>query len=235
VTDAVVWHDIECGRYRADLDLWGELATAAGPAPIVEIGAGTGRVTLDLARRGHAMIALERDPALAAELRRRASGLAVEVLEADACDFALSAAVDLCIVPMQTVQLLEDRPAFLRCARRALRPGGRLALAILPAELHPFEIELEPDVLERDGARYLSAPTALRKTPTKVVLERRRVVTGARELSPALDVVELARLTPRGLAAEAAAEGFEWLATRHIPPTDEHAGSDIVLLSVSVP
>ncbi len=231
MSDGVIWHDLECGAYSADLGLWRELAAHAQPTAVLEIGAGTGRVALDLARHGHDVIALERDGELAAELRRRARGLTIEVLEADACAFELPEAVALCIVPMQAVQLLEDRAAFFRCARRALRPGGMLALAILPDELGEFDVELEPDVLERGGARYLSSPTALRKTPTAVVLERARRITGNRAVPPTLDIIELALLTPASLADEAAAAGFVELGTRTIAPTDAHAGSDVVLLA----
>ncbi len=42
---AVVWHDIECSAYRADLPLWRELAAEYGD-PILDVGAGTGRVAL---------------------------------------------------------------------------------------------------------------------------------------------------------------------------------------------
>jgi len=230
MSDKAIWHDLECGAYSADLGLWRELAAHAHPSPVLEIGAGTGRVALDLARHGHRVIALERDGDLAAELRRRAQGLAVEVLEADACAFELPEPVALCVVPMQTVQLLDDRAAFFGCARRALRPGGMLALAILPGELGTFEVELEPDVLERAGVRYLSSPTALRKTPTAVVLERARRITGTREVPPTLDVIELAQVTPGSLADEAASAGFTELGTRTIEPTDAHVGSDVVVL-----
>src|SRR3954447_7644142 len=34
----VVWHDVECGRYSADLPLWHELA-ARERGPILEVGA----------------------------------------------------------------------------------------------------------------------------------------------------------------------------------------------------
>ncbi len=105
-----------------------------------------------------------------------------------------------------------------------------LALAILPSDLGTFEVELEPDVLERAGVRYLSSPTALRRTPTAVVLERARRITGTRELPPTLDVIELAHVTPASLAGEAAGAGFAELGTRSIAPTDAHAGSDVVLL-----
>lgn len=231
MSDNVVWQDVECGSYRADLPFWRELAARVGTAPILEIGAGTGRVALDLAQRGHRVIALERERELAEELRRRSGGLPLEVLEADACSFSLDPAVALCIVPMQAVQLLDDRRAFFDCASRAVRPGGTLALAVLPEELCTFEVELDPDVLERDGVRYLSSPTALRTTGTTVVLERRRRIAGGREPAPSLDVIELARLTIPALAREAAPAGFSELATSSIPATDRYAGSDVLLLS----
>ena len=66
----VVWHDVECGRYDADLTLWIELAREAG-GPVLDVGAGTGRVALPLARAGHEVTALDRDAELlAAEAER---------------------------------------------------------------------------------------------------------------------------------------------------------------------
>ena len=50
----VIWHDIECGGYAADLPLWRELA-AAEAGPVLDVGAGAGRVALELARHGHAV------------------------------------------------------------------------------------------------------------------------------------------------------------------------------------
>ena len=46
--DDVVWHDVECGRYDADLPLWHELAAQADHG-VLDVGAGTGRVALKLA------------------------------------------------------------------------------------------------------------------------------------------------------------------------------------------
>ena len=66
---AVIWHDLECGYYELDLPLWRELADGAR-GPVLDIGAGTGRVALDLARRGHEVVALDRDAELLAALRR---------------------------------------------------------------------------------------------------------------------------------------------------------------------
>src|SRR3954453_5146278 len=99
---AALWHDLECGAYRADLPLWRELAAEAG-GPVLDVGAGTGRVTLDLARRGVAVIALDEDAASLEALRHRAAGLEVETVAADAREFTLERTCSLVLVPMQTL------------------------------------------------------------------------------------------------------------------------------------
>jgi SAM-dependent methyltransferase len=132
----VVWHDVECGAYAEDLPLWRDLAMVHG-GPILDVGAGTGRVTLHLAGQGHTVVALDRSADLLAALRARASGLAVETVVADARDVDLAGRrFGLILVPMQTIQLLggaDGRAAFLRCARPALAPSGLLAIAIADA------------------------------------------------------------------------------------------------------
>jgi SAM-dependent methyltransferase len=137
----VRWHDLECGAYEADLPLWHELArTVAGgarPARILEVGAGTGRVALELARAGHHVTALDLDTALLGALRHRAGELSVETVSGDARDFELARdGFGLCVVPMNTIQLLggsAGRITFLRRARAHLRRGGLLACTIITA------------------------------------------------------------------------------------------------------
>jgi SAM-dependent methyltransferase len=228
--DAVVWHDLECGCYAADLGLWLELATNAAGGAVLDVGAGTGRVALPLARAGVEVVALDHDPLLLAALRERAAGLPVTCLEGDACDFRSPTAFALCMVPMQTIHLLADRPAFLRCARRCLRPGGVLAVALLGEGVEPFEVELEPERAERGGVLYESRPTALRLDDTQIVLERRRERTDTAGMRASEDVVRLAALGPAELIGEAAAAGFAAVGSRIVAPTDERAGSIVLLL-----
>lgn len=231
VPEVVIWHDLECGGYREDLAVWVALA-ARHPGVVLDIGAGTGRVTLALARAGHRVVALERDEALAAALVARADGLDVEVLVADACRFTIAERVALAIVPMQTVHLLADRAAFLRCAASALAPGGVLAVALLGEGVEPFELELEADTVRLGAVRYESTPTALLRRDGAIVIVRRRSRIDATGSSSAIDRIRLADCDGATLAREAAAAGLVPLGSHWIAPTTEHAGSEIVLLGV---
>jgi SAM-dependent methyltransferase len=226
----VVWHDVECGGYTADLPLWLDLAASAD-GPILDVGAGTGRVALRLARAGHTVHALERDPELVAALADRARGLPVVPVHGDACAFSSRVDFQLIVVPMQTVHLLDDRPAFLRCAHAALAPGGRLAIALLGDGVEEFEMELDADRALLDGVLYESCPTALRFQPGAIVLERRRRTRIGRQVESADDLVRLAVIDPAELAREAAQVGFTRLQSRWVEPTVDQVGSEILMLA----
>lgn len=234
---SVVWHDLECGSYAVDLPLWRELADRYGD-PILDVGAGTGRVALELARTGHRVTALDTDPELLRELARRAARLPVETVLADAREFELAGRFALCAMPMQTIQLLggrEGRVAFLRRAREHLVPGGAVAVAIAE-ELEPFELvdglpDVLPDICERDGIVYSSQPTAVRAGRHGFVLERRREVvhaTGGHTVSE--DVIHLDRITAPQLEREAAAVGLRATGRTAVPATSDYVGSSVVIL-----
>ena len=227
----VVWHDVECGGYRADLPLWRELAAAQG-GPVLDVGAGTGRVALDLARAGFAVTALDREPELLAALAARAAGLGVRTVAADATAFELGATFPLIIVPMQTVQLLPERAGFFAAAAAHLAPSGLLAIAITAA-IEDFAGELlpAPDVGQVGAYRFASQPTAVRALPAATRIERvRRTFAPDGAVAQEEDVIELARVTVAGLEEEGRAAGLTPEPALTIDPTDEHVGSEVVLL-----
>ena len=231
-----LWHDLECADYREDLPLWRSLAAQAG-GPVLDVGAGTGRVTLELAAGGASVVALDTEPALLAALRHRATGLPVETVVADARRFALGRRFALVLVPMQTLQLLggcRGRAAFLRCALAHLEPGGRVAAALADA-MDCFDedhaMPPPPDVLEAAGVRYASQLLSVGEDAGRAALRRRREITGPDEPPRAEEVVvHLDRVSADDVAAEAGRLGFCVEPHRHIPETDRYLGSTVVVL-----
>jgi SAM-dependent methyltransferase len=244
----VIWHDLECGSYRADLPLWRELAERHGD-PILDIGAGTGRVALDLARAGHRVTALDLDPDLLGALRGRAGEEQVKSVCADARAFELSRRdFALCLVPMQTLQLLSDaseRAAFLRCALAHLRPGGLLACAIV-TELDLFDVaDGSPgpttETSQVGEILYISQATSVRMLPERIAIERSRWIVSCDDPesngrssvdAPVIErnVIELARVSATELEHEGSEVGFRPEPALAIEPTDEHVGSMVVML-----
>lgn len=233
--DHVIWHDVECGSYAADLPLWRQLTDGLG-GPVLDVGAGTGRVTLDLARQGVEMHALDYDPVLLMALTERARGLPVTVHEGDARDFDLGLTFPVVLAPMQTVQLLggaDGRRRFLEATRRHLDPGGLLAAAIaIDVDVYDGELQVPvPDLKEVDGIVYASRPVAVRDAGATFVLERRRErvdTTGEHVVTE--DRIELDHLSAATFEHEAAQAGFTIEARRVIPETDDHVGSEVAML-----
>jgi SAM-dependent methyltransferase len=234
----VIWHDVECGSYAADVTFWRDLAAREG-GPILDVGAGTGRVTLDLAEQGHEVVALDIDAELLAELGRRASarGLAAETVVADGGDFELPGrSFGLILAPMQTIQLLgaPGRAGFLRCARAHIARGGLVACALADA----FEAFDEdhvllpmPDTLVVAGVQYLSQPVALRDEGDRVAIERiRQTLDGQGRRTATPNLIHLDRVAAALVEGEASLAGLAPEQAAWIAATDDHVGSTVVML-----
>jgi SAM-dependent methyltransferase len=230
---AATWHDVEHGSYEADLPLWRQLAAATG-GPILDLGAGTGRVAVDLAAQGHDVVALDSDPELLDELAARAAS--VTTVHADARAFSIDAQFPLIIAPMSLVQILggrEGRVAMLRSVHAHLAPDGLFAAPISdPKDAVPEELIAPPlpDIIERDGWVFSSQPLSMYEQGGCVVIERRRqAVSPTGEIQQEDVRIEVGVVGLDEFEAEARDSGLRPVARKTVVETHDHIGSTVVL------
>lgn len=239
IGDPVLWHEAECGGYGADLGTWERLARAGG-GRVLDLGAGSGRVSLHLARRGLEVDALDSDPLLLEALRARARSedLTVGTLLADARDLgSLPLRAATVIAPMQLLHLMggpAGRARLLSGALALTEPGGHLHAALLAEMPAPgsFTPDPMPDIRESDdGWVHSSSATAVNIDGAGLeVVRRRQLVAPGGELSEERNVVRLERLDADQLEAEAAALGWQPRARSAVSGLRDHVDSVIVSL-----
>ncbi|MFN0147497.1 MAG: class I SAM-dependent methyltransferase, partial [Dehalococcoidia bacterium] len=106
---------------------------------VLELGCGTGRVTLPMAEAGFEVVGLDLSAGMLAEAERKLADMdedvrrRVQFIQGDMADFDLGRLFALVVIPFRAFQLLlttDDERRCLDCVRRHLRPGGRLVIAI---------------------------------------------------------------------------------------------------------
>jgi len=127
----------------AEVDFIIDLLQLKPDVTILDVGCGTGRHSIELARRGYKMTGLDLSPGMLAEAKKAATeaGVQVEWIEADATRFEMERKYDvvLCLCEGSFGLLnISDDPAkhelsILRSINRALKPRGRFILTALNA------------------------------------------------------------------------------------------------------
>jgi SAM-dependent methyltransferase len=106
---------------------------------VLEVGCGTGRILLPIARAGYTIAGLDASPQMLgrceAQVREEANavGARVSLHEGDARAFDLGRKFDLVIAPFRVVQHLttiDDQLGFLHSVARHLAPGGRFVFDV---------------------------------------------------------------------------------------------------------
>lgn len=131
------YYDLDVGDYDADLAMYQGFARRL-EAPLLELGVGTGRVALVLARSGFRVVGIDSSPAMLALAQGKVGdALAgrLELLHADMRDFDLGQRFGLILCALGGfchLESVEDQLGCLACARRHLLPQGLLVVD-LPA------------------------------------------------------------------------------------------------------
>jgi SAM-dependent methyltransferase len=131
------------GSPRGDVEWYRRKAVESG-GPVLELGAGTGRVTIPIAEAGVRVMALDLDAGMLDRLQKKTAMLPAEAQRrvtmhwADMRSFALDEQYALVIIPFRAFLhnvTREDQLATLRSVHAHLRPGGELALNVFHPSL----------------------------------------------------------------------------------------------------
>lgn len=127
------YYDAIHGERRDDSGLWLSFAGRTDQ-PVLEVGCGTGRIALELARAGHGVTGIDPSPAMLARARQRAGDEAIDVtlIEGKVLDLAPEAdRYGFVLLPADVFLYCEDgeeQVATLGWLAGALRFNGTLAL-----------------------------------------------------------------------------------------------------------
>jgi SAM-dependent methyltransferase len=170
-------YDLEY-THNYDLPFWLALAEREG-GPIVEWGAGTGRLALPLATAGYDVVAVEVSGAMVERGRKKGGG--VRWVHSDMRSVELGRRYGLAVCAFNSFLCLlsvEDALGFLRNAREHLEPGGLLGIevsAFSPEELAevPGGPELRHDLTRKTRRVRLDRFSVSRYDPALQLLKMR--------------------------------------------------------------
>jgi len=187
------FYDLFYGKRDDDLQMYRDFALAAD-GPILELGCGTGRVLVPLARDGYHVTGLELSEAMLQRARAKIDAAQVSdwvtLIQGDMCEFEIPTRFALAFFPINTFMHCYDthqQLACLRCVHRHLQPGGQLIVDVY----HP-----DPQVLLESDARLASEGTVLDPetghTIHRLYTRRLDLATQTQNITFILDEIDLA-------------------------------------------
>ncbi len=155
-------YQYQYANYRDDIAFYARLAERLGVTSLLELGAGSGRVSIPLARRGLAVTALELSPKMLEIGFQNAALESVNInfVLGDAREFKLEQQFGLIIAPFNALMHLytiADQDRALACIKNHLEVGGVFAFDLYVPRFgvegvlrHEGETFLEPDGTRTD-------------------------------------------------------------------------------------
>lgn len=207
---------------------------AAGP--VLDLAAGSGRVTIPLVRSGKRVTAIDLSDDMLAHLRRALpERSAVECIVADMRHFSLEARYELVIIGATSITLLdhEGRSLLYANVRRHLAPGGVFAFTVAAGASAqslavPTEREIRVSGRGQDDIYLFSQQVEADGAARVVNWVRASDVTPGGEVTVLTSRLQL--LSHEVLARELVEAGFHEPA---VSPVRTHLGAEILLLKTS--
>lgn len=199
---------------RRDVRFWQDMATRAG-GPVLELGCGTGRVTLPMARTGARVIGIDRSASMLERARKRVKlatfGTSrLHLVRGDITALPIpSSKARLVAAPYGILQsLLDDRVlgATLADAYRVLRPGGTFAVDMVSdlVSWQEYERRVKLRGMMRGSRAHITLIESVRQVRSKGLtlfdqefVERRGAATHVHAFSIAFRTLSVEQMTAR--------------------------------------
>ena len=204
-TDFDAWADVYDSVYsyvRDDIPFYVDLAEGSG-GPVLELGCGTGRVAIPIAKAGVEIVGLDSSQAMLDVAESKADHLEkMELVKADMRDFDLGRHFSLVVVPFRgflSLLTVEDQRNTLLNLKRHLAPGGRLAFNVFVPD---------HDMLVQEGdLAYHFRDVTDPETGETLVIRHQSSYDNYNQIIDARVIVE--RLDGRGAVAEKLYRDFQ--------------------------
>ena len=154
---------------RGDEGFFAEEARRSG-GPVLELGCGTGRVLIHVAKTGCRIVGLDISQPMLDKCRAKVDDLPadlrpnVRLVRGTMVDFDMGETFDLVTFPFRSFQhvlSVDDQLRCLRCAHRHMAPGGRLILDLFHVDpAHMYDPKLREEWIDfkdhalPDGRRF---------------------------------------------------------------------------------
>jgi SAM-dependent methyltransferase len=165
----------------------GCLAALAGRGPALELGIGTGRIALPLARRGLEVHGIDASPAMVARLRTTPGGETIPVAIGDFAAVPIEGRFSLVFVVFNTFFGLLTQEAQIGCfaaVARHLTDDGVFVIEAFVPDLSRFDREQRVEALSVETNRVVLATSKHDRAAQRVVAQQVLLCEGGVRLYP---------------------------------------------------
>jgi SAM-dependent methyltransferase len=147
-------------------------------SPILDLAAGTGRISFHLARNGFEVVSLENSSAMLAEFKRllgleeQETAERIQVVKGDIRSFDLGRKFPLIVIPTSFGHALttEDQISLLGCVRKHLHEDGIFVVDLFPAGNQPENASFKEPAVDIGNDRSVSRSGILTSHLMKQIL-----------------------------------------------------------------